>query len=293
MESADIPTRSHASFALVLSGGGARGLAHVGVLQALAHHGYTPQAIVGVSMGAIVGATYALNPAWYQALLSLDTHGFPEPMTTTSASWRERLRQLRAYRTALWTMLTGWGPGERARPYGQQLLEQLTLGRRLEEARVPVVAVATDLVSGERVILSRGKAATNLYASAALAGILPPLNQGDSLLADGAYADIAPVDVARSFGVARVIAVALRPPHNAKLPRNGVQAMVRALEICHHQHAQARFAQADLCLEPRFPYAIDMLDFRHARTCVAAGFWAVRAALPGLRRLLESEHVSG
>jgi NTE family protein len=285
----DVLKRSHASFALVLSGGGARGLAHVGVLQALAHHGYTPQAIVGVSMGAIVGATYALNPGWYQALLTLDTQGFPEPMTSSSASWRERLRQLSAYRTALWTMLTGWGPGERARPYGQQLLEQLTLGRKLEDSRVPVVAVATDLASGERVVLSHGKAATNLYASAALAGILPPLAHEGRLLADGAYADIAPVDVARAFGVSRVIAVALRPPHYAKLPRNGVQAMVRALEICHHQHAQARFAQADLCLEPHFPFAIDMLDFRYGRTCVAAGFWAVRAVLPSLRLLFESD----
>jgi NTE family protein len=287
--SIDVLNRSNASFALVLSGGGARGLAHVGVLQALTHYGYPPQAIVGVSMGAIVGATYALNPAWYEALLTMDTQGFPEPLTTTQSSWQERVRQLGAYRTALWTMLTGWGPGERARPYGQQLLEQLTLGRNLEDSRVPVVAVATDLASGERVVLSHGKAATNLYASAALAGILPPLTHEGRLLADGAYADIAPVDVARAFGVSRVIAVALRPPHYTKLPRNGLQAMVRALEICHHQHAQARFAQADLCLEPHFPFAIDMLDFRHSRTCVAAGFWAVRAVLPRLRGLLDSD----
>ena len=62
---------------LVLSGGGARGFAHVGVLRALNHLGIYPDLIVGVSMGAAVGATYALNDDWYDALIDMDISGFP------------------------------------------------------------------------------------------------------------------------------------------------------------------------------------------------------------------------
>lgn len=84
--------RPHHPFALVLAGGGARGFAHVGVLHALHHYGYAPSAIVGVSMGAVVGVTYALNPDWYVQLLTMNTTGFPEPLTPRGSDLRERLR---------------------------------------------------------------------------------------------------------------------------------------------------------------------------------------------------------
>lgn len=278
------------SFALVLAGGGARGLAHAGVLRALEHYGYRPSAIVGVSMGAIVGATYGLNPDWYQALLHMDTTGFPEPPAPRSPALGERLRSLKAYQNVAWSVLTAWGPGQRALPYGMALLGRLTLGRDLEDSALPVAAVATDLVSGGRVVLRQGKAAHALYASAALAGVLPPLEREGQLLADGAYADVAPIDVARSLGAEVVIAVQPGPPQMpGRTVRNGVQAMIRALEICHHQHSHLRFAQADLVLEPRFPRPIDTLDFGHKAVCVAAGVRAVRAALPRLRELLGAQ----
>ena len=90
-----------------------------------------------------------------------------------------------------------------------------------------------------------------------------------------------------------VIAVQPSPPQMpSRTVRNGVQAMIRALEICHHQHSHLRFAQADLVLEPRFPWPIDTLDFGHKAICVAAGIQVVRAALPRLRGLLGTNTVS-
>ena len=70
-----------APFALVLSGGGARGFAHVGVLRALEARGLRPAAVVGVSMGAVVATTYALRDDWYSALLAMDTRAFTRPFT--------------------------------------------------------------------------------------------------------------------------------------------------------------------------------------------------------------------
>jgi NTE family protein len=238
-------------------------------------------------MGAIVGATYALNPDWYYALSTMDTSGFPQPYAAPRSTLREHVvHALRLERTVQ-DMLFGWGVGRRSLPAGRQLLERLTLGRRLEDACPPVVAVATDLMTGERVLLRHGSAAEAVYASGALAGILPPHSAGDYLLADGAYVDIAPVDVARDFGTEIVIAVNLDQSRETPPPiRNGLQALMRALEICHYQHANLRFAEADLVLHPHFPFTIDTLDFSHKRLCVAAGVRAVRAASSDLRGLL-------
>ena len=85
--------RPHKPFALVLSGGGGRGLCHAGVLRALEHYGFRPDAIVGVSMGAIVGVTYALNPNWYSALVNMNTQGLPAAPTSND-SVRSHIRTL-------------------------------------------------------------------------------------------------------------------------------------------------------------------------------------------------------
>lgn len=277
------------SFALVLAGGGARGLAHVGVLRALEHYGFFPSAIVGVSMGAMVGTAYGLNHDWYRALLDMDTRSFPQPFNAFNSSLRERVRATLAKERFVQDMLLGWGLGSRAQSRGKQILVDITLGQQLEDARLPVAAVASDLLTGERVVMRRGNAADAAYASGALAGILPPHPTDDGqLLADGAYTDIAPVDVARELGVEVVIGVNLDQTRETPTPiHNGLQALMRALEICHYQHANLRFAEADLVLRPTFPFAIDTLDFGQKRVCAAAGAQAVRRALPDLRKVLQ------
>ncbi len=280
---------AHRPFALVLSGGGVRGLAHAGVLQGLAACGWHPSAIVGVSMGAIVAATYALNADWYRALVNMDTRDFPEPPVASSSDLRERIRALLASERALREMLLGWGVGSRSLKQGQALLASLTLGRKLEEGRIPVAVVATDLRTGRRMILREGRAAEMVYASAALPGILPPLRYQDCLLSDGTYVDNAPVDVARDFGVERVIAVDTTQINNHLVIRNGLQAMMRAMEICHHSHSQLRFKKADFVLRPPYPFAVDALDFRYKRLCTAAGLRAVRRDKETLRKILAAD----
>jgi NTE family protein len=282
-------------FALVLAGGGARGFAHLGVLRALEAAGYRPAALVGVSMGAVVSAGYCLRPDWYSATLAMDTSAFPAPMPTDqqqSASrryrWRARWLRLRL----VYGALTGWGVGVPARSAGIRALRTLTLGRKLDDARLPLAVCATDLRGGRRHVMRTGDASEALYASVALAGILPPLERDGLLLADGAYADVAPVDVARAFGHRVVIAVNPdQEPATADI-RNGLQALQRAMEICNLSHAGARFRQADLVLNPLFRRSVDMLDFAARRECVAAGIRAVRAQRKIIAALLAPDAVS-
>lgn len=276
----------HKSFTLILSGGGGRGLAHVGVLQALVHYGYRPSAIVGISMGAIAGVTYALNPEWYSALVNMDTSSFPTPPKASSNDLRARIRTMLASERALVDMFLGWGVGQRSLAAGKRLLCDLTLDKRLEDGEIPVAVIAVDLYSGKRIILNKGNAAEALYASAALPGILPPLERGKQLLADGSYVDNAPVDIAREFGTEVVIAVDAGQAKTSSQINNGFQAMVRAMEICHHHHAQIRFNEADIVIRPDYPFPIETLDFKHKRVCVAAGVRAIRKAIVSLGTIL-------
>ncbi len=281
-------SKPHVPFGLVLAGGGARGLAHAGVLYALEHHGYRPCSIAGVSMGAIVGATYALNPNWYSALVNMDIEGFPEAPKASSTGLLARIRVMLSAERILQDMVLGWGVGSRTLDWGQSLLHKLTLGRRMEEGRIPVAAVATDLRTGKRVVLQSGKAAEAVYASSAIAGLLPPLFRGEELLVDGVYTDLAPIDIVKGMGAEVVIAVNVLQRNDNRPPVNGVQAMLRATEICSQEHARLRLKEADFVISPKFPYPVDTLEFSHKRVSISAGCRAVRTSLKKLQSLLET-----
>lgn len=281
---------SHRPFAIVFGGGGARGFAHLGVLRALEREGYRPRLVVGVSMGAVVGVTYASRPDWYEAVLDMELADFPG--LGAGPPGEGRFRPIRLARTTtrnlrtLMAMVMDWGPGTPARGSGLAEVRKLVGHGPLNETRVPVVVTATDLVSGERVVLRSAPADDAVYASGALAGVLPPLPMGDCLLADGAYTDLAPVDVARELESAAVLAVDVGSVGRVTKISNGYQAIIRAMEICHRQHAHLRFNDADLVLRPRFSRDIETLEFSARRECVAAGIRVVRTEWPRITRLL-------
>lgn len=285
------PKPSHRPFALVLGGGGARGFAHLGVLRALEYHGYRPGLVVGVSMGAVVGVTYAQRDDWYEAVLGMTLRDFPGLVDPEPRGDRRMVRPLvttLARLRMLWALFTDWGPAARAREAGLKELGRLVGHGRLDRARIPVVVTATDLRSGERVVLRTAPSDDAVYASAAVAGVLPPLEMGEHLLADGVYSDLAPVDVARALRFPAVIAVDAGRLDQIGSIRNGYQALVRAVDICHRQHAHVRFAAADLVLRPAFTRTIGTLEFSARRECVEAGIRVVRAERTSILALLQA-----
>ena len=291
MSRSEDPVIDLVPFTLVLGGGGVRGFAHLGILRALAAYGYRPSALVGVSMGAIVAATYALNDRWYLSLRDADLGRLTAASTPTGGVRGPRAVMLIG--RALRDLTLRWGTAERTLGDARALLNGLTADRRLEDARVPVAISATDLRTGTRVVIQSGPAGDAMFASAALAGVVPPLRRGNALLADGAYTDVAPVDVARAFGHPVVIAVDPGQQASTAEPRNGLQTLVRAMEICHAQHAGLRFAAADLVLRPSFGRLIETLDFAARRECIAAGLRVVRSDRPRLDRLLRHSPLRG
>jgi NTE family protein len=197
---------------LVLSGGGARGAAHVGVLKVLEQLHVPIDAIAGTSMGAVVGGLYASGMSATeieQTIASLDWQAaFRDRPPRTEIAFR-RKEEDRQYLVNLPIGLRGKQlliP--RGLVQGQQLLETL---RRLtlpvaeltefDQLPTPFRAVATNLETGDGVVLRDGDLAIALRASMSVPGVFAPVEYRDQVLVDGGLAENLPIDVARSMGV--------------------------------------------------------------------------------------------
>jgi NTE family protein len=186
-------TTSSVRTALVLAGGGSFGAVQVGMLKALSGAGLAANMVVGTSVGAINGAYFAGNPT-------------PDGAAGLEAIWRA-LRRHDIFPITWWTLL-GFA---RRRNFlvsseGVRRLAETRLPyRRLEEARLPMHVVATDILSGDCTVLSEGSAADALVASTAIPAAFAPLELAGSYLADGAITSNTPVRVAVSLGATRLI----------------------------------------------------------------------------------------
>ena len=179
--------------AFVFAGGGSFGAIHVGMLHSLANHGITADMVVGSSVGALNGAYYAGNPTT-EGIQRLDAiwRGLRRndvfPLT-----WRTMTRFL--YRRDF--LITSDAL--------RQLVDRNLTYRNLEDAKIPVHIVATDILSGETVVLSKGSAAQAIVASAAVPAAFAPVHFNDLYLADGAVSSDTPVAVAVARGARRLI----------------------------------------------------------------------------------------
>ncbi|MBU4509868.1 patatin-like phospholipase family protein, partial [bacterium] len=175
---------------LALGGGSARGFAHIGVIQVLQAYGIPIDIIAGTSIGSLVGSLYAAGDSienMEKAVLLLNKRKMLSLMDFTIP----RSGLIRGNKIE--NMLIDWG------------LEDKTF----DELNIPFAAVATDIESGERVILHQGKVADAVRASISIPGIFIPVKYDDRYLVDGGVVDPVPVDLAKKMGADIVIAVSL------------------------------------------------------------------------------------
>jgi len=202
---------------LALGSGGARGLAHVGVLDVLEELGIRVRAIAGSSIGAELGAFYA--------------HGVPIPEMVRRSENLDRQQTLRLFLPDLPT--GGLASGRFMDSFFHELLGDASF----ETLRIPFVAVATDLDSGDEVVLDRGSVVDAVRASVSLPGILAPRILDGRILVDGGAVNPLPADVARRTFGGPVVAVAVhaaaarlrRPLADLVSQEGGWRAGARAL----------------------------------------------------------------
>lgn len=207
--------------AFVLAGGGSLGAVEVGMLRVLAEHGVRADLVVGASVGAINAAYYAARPT-------------PEGVAGLAAVWSGiHTRDVFPFSPArgLFGFL-GWEDGlVDPRPL-RALLERASPVARLEDAAVPCHVVATDVLDGREVVLSRGDAVSALLASAAIPGVFPPVVRDGRPLTDGGVASNTPVATAIALGAERVIVLPTGYACSlARPPRGAVAMALHALTL--------------------------------------------------------------
>jgi NTE family protein len=246
--------------AFVLSGGGSLGAVQVGMLQALADHDLEPDLLVGASAGALNAAYVAGTGFHADALADL------------AAIWTRLRRQdvfpFAPHRQLL--ALAGARPSLCSPDGLRRLIATNLRYRRLEDAVLPVHVVATDVLSGTEVVLSRGDPVDAVLASAAIPAVFPTVTIDGRVLFDGGVADNTPVSQAIALGADRVVvlpagvACALPEP-----PRAAIATAVHALTLLIEQRlvldVAAYHDQVDIVvLPPLCPLSVSSSDFRAA-----------------------------
>jgi len=296
-------TRRRPRVGLALGSGSARGWAHVGVIRGLEQAGIRPDLVCGTSIGALVGAAYAVGELerFEQWLLGL------------------------TIKNALSFMDVRWGGGMIK---GERLMEFFRrnfIDRPIEDLAMPFAAVATALHTGAEVWLREGSTIEAVRASIALPGLFAPVMHEGRLLVDGGLVNPVPVSLARAMGADVVIAVDLsseilgrhlregpepkvpaevnkwrrklqenlsalrfaRPADEPRLP-SMLDVMASSIDVMQVRISRSRMAgdPPDVIVTPRLGQ-LGLLDFHRAKEAIAAGTRAVDAALPSLSALFE------
>lgn len=234
-------------WALVLSGGGARGLAHIGVLKGLEAAGFEkPSLVVGTSMGAIIGGLYAcgMTPGEMEHFIieEFNITDYLDSFVFRINGKVGKLIQTGQILASLATQ-TGIDKGQRV----LKLLESLTGGKNFNETKIPFRCNAADLLSGREVVFSSGSVARAMRASMSIPVFFEPFAEGGMCLVDGGLLDNMPVHIAREEGYRRVLAINVNhlDSQESRDLRSGPQIIYRSLECALHSQELKR-ESADL-----------------------------------------------
>jgi len=289
------PASSRPRIGLALSGGGARGLAHVGVLRVLEELRVPVDYIAGTSMGSIVGGLYAsgLSPGQIEEAMErvdwVDLFNDRPPRADLS------YRRKQDVSSDFIDFEMGLKGGRLVLPQGliagQKigfLLQSLTLRAAgiddFDRLPIPFRAVATDLSDGGMVVLSRGDLAEALRASMSLPGTLAPVEIDGRLLVDGGLVRNLPVDVARGMGADVVIAVDVSTPLDPADTIKSVADVTRQVSgMLTQENAAAQAGGADLLIRPDLG-SVTSMAFSLSGSAVQRGEAAARARTDVLRR---------
>ena len=250
---------------IALGGGFARGIAHIGVLKVLEEEGIPIRIVAGTSVGALIGASYCsgLSPA------ELEDVAHSVRFTTF----------------ARWTLSRfGFASNDRMITFLTRTLKCKTF----EELRIPLGVTATDFNTGEGVVFHSGSIIDPVRASCAYPGMFLPINIRGRYLVDGMLSHPVPTRPLREMGADRVLGVHLKGTwSNGGAPRHLFDVIGQSFAIAQDAMSNVWRSAADLVIEPDVAgFGYD--DFKRADDLIRVGELAMRAALPEVRKWLET-----
>lgn len=290
---------------LVLAGGGALGMAHVGVLKVLEEQRVPIAFVAGTSMGSIVGAAYATGqtvPGMEQVLIESnwdeifsDSVAREELPYRTKAGVNREIYGDTKLSVQNGKLLTPFGvvQGQRLLPVLQRLYSNAPPAPAdFNRFNIPLRVVAADIETGESVVVARGDLPTAVRASMSVPGVFAPVEMDGRLLVDGGVVNNLPMDVVRGMGADRLIVVEL----NADLKKKdelqnplATAGQIISLLLAQNSALQKKtLTRKDILIEPNLK-GYSAVDFGKATELIALGEEAARNAIPELKKLSVSE----
>jgi len=280
---------------LALGGGGARGLAHIGVLKVLERENIPIDLITGTSMGAIIGGVYALKKdisaigkiaEKYSKIseFSIDL-SFSEKERKDKPLFLKRMSDFlkRGYILNLELRRQYINDGEGVK----KIIKDLVDDRAFADTKIPFAAVAADLVSGKKVIIRKGKLFDALLASTSIPGMFPPVILDKKILVDGGIVDVVPIETAKSLGANFVIAVSVSQTIKKRAEfNNAVEILFRSDSITSAELRKLQLSFADVAISPkvgRFHWS----DFSKPEQCIREGEIAAQNAISEIKEKLK------
>ena len=249
---------------LALGGGAARGFAHIGVIQVVEENGIQPDMVVGTSAGSLVAAFYASGKTGAQLQWLADS--MDESQLTD------------------WTVPFFSRGMLRGEALGRYVNSQLN-GAKIEDLKIPLGIVATDLQTGDGILFRRGDIATAVRASSAVPSVFEPVRIGNKDYVDGGLVSPVPVRSARQMGADIVIAVDISSrPEDAKTS-DMLKVLLQTFSIMGKSISQLEMAQAEVVVRPALP-DVGSAEFTARKKSIEAGRAAMKLALPALKAAL-------
>jgi NTE family protein len=261
---ASAEVRRPVQLGLALGGGAARGFAHVGVIQVLEEAGLHPSHVVGTSAGSLVAALYASGKSMAELRKAAETMEEAE-----ITDWMVPLLNRGALR------------GEALAKY----VNAQVGGRNLEQMKIPLGIVATDLRSGEAITFRRGNTGSAVRASSAVPAVFQPVRIGDREYVDGGLVAPVPVRQARDMGANFVIAVDISSDPEGNPAGDTFQILLQTFSIMGKSINTLALKDADLVIRPALS-GVKSADFGARRRSIEAGRVAMLAQLPRLKERL-------
>jgi NTE family protein len=282
------------SIGIALSGGSALGLAHIGVLRYFEERHIPVDKVGGTSMGGLVGGLYAVGKdssqietlaqqADWNALLN-PSPPFADQPIVDKQKWNRTFGSLTLRFGKRFALPTGLNPGESLSLF----LSRSTLGYSdvsdFDQLPTPFRCVATDLVSGESVVLSKGSLPTAMRATMSLPGIFTPVKINDMVLVDGGVLENTPVEAVRSMGADVVIAVVLETSRpNPEQIKSLADVMRQTITLAIAKNQQESETKADLVISVA-TRRFSANDYPRWKEIIDAGYAAAKAQQSQLAR---------
>lgn len=262
--------------ALVLSGGGARGVAHAGVLEVLEHEGIPINLIVGCSAGSMVGAFYADKPdsiALRDHLLKIKKQELLDPCLSHGLQM-------------LWG-IKGFMRGHALKRYLSKRLD----ARDFSELKIPLSVVTTDVNAARTYVIDSGPLIPAIHASSALPLAFEPLQMYGKTLVDGGVISPLPVEIAKKYHPKLIIAVYIgNRPEEYPVTTN-FELLYRSIHISYYTLACWQAHQADILIHPDVD-SFGFFDDKNNMDLYLAGKIAALKALPDIRRALKQRKIA-